>query len=171
MAGASVPSDSGGVAAGWWIQMRVFCSSVAGGADPGRSVERFSERFFSRFEFAGFESGCSHPPTGTSAFPGGFTSILRPYLPRASRSFGLACPAPSAPLTDGVGSVLDREVYFPLAGYAGPGFHTWPPSHIPQDTAPNPLLRIRSPCQKDVRKGVRRGDRGQRPTASANANT
>ena len=35
---------------------------------------------------------------------------------------------PSAPLTDGVGSVLDREVYFPLAGYAGPGFHNWPGS-------------------------------------------
>ena len=28
------------------------------------------------------------------------------------------------------------------------GFHTWPPSHIPQDTAPNPLLRIRSPAKK-----------------------
>ena len=36
--------------------------------------------------------------------------------------------APSAPLTDGVGSVLDREVDFPLAGYAGPGFHNWPGS-------------------------------------------
>ena len=24
--------------------------------------------------------------------------------------------------------MLDREVYFPLAGYAGPGFHTWPGS-------------------------------------------
>ncbi len=34
----------------------------------------------------------------------------------------------SGPLTDGVESVLDREVYFPLAGYAGPGFHTWPGS-------------------------------------------
>ena len=41
---------------------------------------------------------------------------------------GLVCDAPSGPLTDGVGSVLDREVYFPLAGYAGPGFHTWPGS-------------------------------------------
>ena len=36
--------------------------------------------------------------------------------------------APSAPLTDGVGSLLDREVDFPLAGYAGPGFHNWPGS-------------------------------------------
>lgn len=41
---------------------------------------------------------------------------------------GLVCDAPSAPLTDGVGSVLDREVYFPLAGSAGPGFPTWPVS-------------------------------------------
>ena len=41
---------------------------------------------------------------------------------------GLVGDAPSWPLTDGVGSVLDREVYFPLAGYAGPGFHTWPGS-------------------------------------------
>ena len=31
-----------------------------------------------------------------------------------------------------------------VAGYVGPGFHNWPPSHIPQDTAPKPLLRIRS---------------------------
>ena len=43
MAGASV---SGGVAVGWWIRMRVFCFSVAGGADPGCGAERFSERFF-----------------------------------------------------------------------------------------------------------------------------
>ena len=56
--------------------------------------------------------------------------------------------APSAPLTDGVGSVLDREVYFSLAGYAGPGFHNWPQSHIPQDTAPNSLLRSRPHAKK-----------------------
>ena len=56
--------------------------------------------------------------------------------------------APTAPLTDGVGSVLDWEVHFPLAGYAGPGFHTWPSGHIPQDTAPNPLFRIRPPGKK-----------------------
>ena len=35
-----------------------------------------------------------------------------------------------------------------VAGYAGPGFHNWPPSHIPQDTTPNPLLRSRSPAKK-----------------------
>ena len=56
----------------------------------------------------------------------------------------LVCGAPSGPLTEGVGSVLDREVYFPLSGYDGPSFHNWPAGHIPQDTAPNPLLRIRS---------------------------
>jgi hypothetical protein len=71
-------------------------------------------------------------------FPGGFPE-LHP---------GLVCEAPSGPLTDGVGSVLDREVYFPLAGYADPGFHTWPSGHIPQDTAPNPLLRSRSLAKK-----------------------
>jgi hypothetical protein len=62
--------------------------------------------------------------------------------------------------------VLDREVDFPLAGYVGPGFHTWPSGHIPQDTAPNPLLRSRPTAKKDVRRGVRRRDRGQRPTAT-----
>jgi hypothetical protein len=35
-----------------------------------------------------------------------------------------------------------------VAGYAGPGFHTWPQGHIPQDTAPNPLLRIRPHAKK-----------------------
>jgi hypothetical protein len=44
--------------------------------------------------------------------------------------------------------VLDREVYFPLAGYAGPGFHTWPSGHIPQATDPKPLLRIRPHAKK-----------------------
>ena len=73
---------------------------------------------------------------------------------------------PSAPLTDGVGSVLDREVYFPLAGYAGPGFHTWPGSADVlvgeyETASPHPAS-----CQKDVWRGVRRRDRGQRPTAT-----
>ena len=35
-----------------------------------------------------------------------------------------------------------------VAWYDVPGFHTWPPSHIPQDTAPKPLLRIRSTAKK-----------------------
>ena len=35
-----------------------------------------------------------------------------------------------------------------VAGYVGPGFHNWPPGHIPQDTAPNPLLRIRPTAKK-----------------------
>ena len=35
-----------------------------------------------------------------------------------------------------------------VTGYAGPGFHTWPPGHIPQHTDPNPLLRSRPPAQK-----------------------
>ena len=83
-----------------------------------------------------------------------------------------------------------------VAGYAGPGFHTWPLGHIPQDTDTKPLLRIRSSAknrsekrsaprpgsathgykksgykiasshpvlrQKNVRRNVRSGDRGQR---------
>ena len=61
---------------------------------------------------------------------------------------GLLCEAPSGPLTDGVGSVLDREVYFPLAGYAGPGFHTWPSGHIPQDPDLKPFLCIRPHVKK-----------------------
>ncbi len=31
-----------------------------------------------------------------------------------------------------------------VAGYAGPGFHIWPPGHILQDPDTKPLLRIRS---------------------------
>ena len=34
------------------------------------------------------------------------------------------------------------------AGIARDGFHTWPSGHIPQDTAPKPLLRIRPPAKK-----------------------
>jgi hypothetical protein len=95
--------------------------------------------------------------------------------------------------------VLDREVYFPLAGYAGSGFHTWPSGHIPSrpgsETAAQAgrrhCSRVRWPrfphlafrphpsrpgsetvslhpgrCQKDVRRGVGRGDRGERPPAT-----
>ena len=35
-----------------------------------------------------------------------------------------------------------------VAGDVGPGFHIWPSGHIPQDTAPKPLLRIRSHAKK-----------------------
>ena len=40
--------------------------------------------------------------------PGGFPGLHS----------GLVCDAPSAPLTDGVGSVLDREVYFPTRAWS-----------------------------------------------------
>ena len=120
--------------------------------------------------------------------------------------------APAAPLTDGVGSVLDWEVDFPLApvstiglratslkttapnpllrsrshakktfgeafgaatvaGYAGPGFHTWPSGHIPQDNGSETASPHPAPCQKHVRRDVRRRDRGQRPTASASVSS
>ena len=69
-------------------------------------------------------------------------------MPVAEVERGLA---PSEPLTDGVGSVLNREVYFPLAGYAGPGFHTWPSGHIPQDNGSESASPHPTPCQKNVR--------------------
>ena len=49
-----------------------------------------------------------------------------------------------------------------VAGHAGPGFHTWPTGHIPQNTAPNPLPRSRSPAKKIVRRDVRCGARRDR---------
>ncbi len=84
---------------------------------------------------------------------------------------GLVGDAPLAPLTDGVGSVLDREVYFPPTGYAGPGFHNWPGSADvlvgEYETASSHPV----PCQKDVQRNVRRRDRGQRPTATEDPDT
>jgi hypothetical protein len=53
-----------------------------------------------------------------------------------------------------------------VAGYAGPGFHNWPAGHIPQDNGSESASSQPAPYQKDVRRGVRRGDRGQRPTAT-----
>ena len=52
-----------------------------------------------------------------------------------------------------------------VAGHAGPGFHTWPSGHIPQDNGSETASPHPAPCQKDVRRGVRRRDWGQRPTA------
>ena len=43
---------------------------------------------------------------------------------------------------------LRRRGAAAVAGSAGPGFHNWPSGHIPQDTAPKPLLRIRSHAKK-----------------------
>ena len=43
---------------------------------------------------------------------------------------------------------LRRRDAATVAGSAGPGFHTWPSGHIPQDPAPKPLLRIRSHAKK-----------------------
>jgi len=53
-----------------------------------------------------------------------------------------------------------------VAGYAGPGFHTWPLGHIPQDNGSETACSHPVTCPKDVRRGVRRRDRGQRPTAT-----
>ena len=45
-----------------------------------------------------------------------------------------------------------------VAGYAGPGFHIWPPGHIPQDYGSESAFTQPVTCSKDVR----RRDRGQR---------
>ena len=66
----------------------------------------------------------------------------------ASRSIGSARPHRSQPITTFPIPCPRREVYFPLAGYAGPGFHNWSSGHILQDTDTKPLLRIRSPAKK-----------------------
>jgi hypothetical protein len=131
----------------------------------------------------------SHIPQNTTPNP----------LPRirstAQKTFGEAFGAPT------------------VAGYVGPGFHTWPGSadvlvgeyetgdshpkkhvrrgvrrrhcsrgrwarfphlalrphpskHGSESASPHPVT-----CQKDVRRGVRRRDRGQRPTATKDPNT
>jgi hypothetical protein len=43
---------------------------------------------------------------------------------------------------------LRRRDAATVAGYVGPGLHNWPSGHIPQDTAPNPLLRSRPHAKK-----------------------
>ena len=58
-----------------------------------------------------------------------------------------------------------------VAGYAGPGFYNWPSGHIPQDNGSETASSHPAPWQKDVRRGVRRRDRGQRPTATEDPNT
>ena len=58
-----------------------------------------------------------------------------------------------------------------VAGYAGPGFHNWPSGHIAQDNGSETAFSHPVPCQKDVRIGVRRRDRGQRSTATEEPNT
>ena len=97
------------------------------GANPGNPPSKKNPR----------SEGTPHsrrPRTSTPPFLCGVPS---------EHTYALGCSsqgdAPSAPLTDGVGSVLDREVYFPLAGYAGPGFHTWPSGHFPHDPDPKRL--------------------------------
>ena len=54
-----------------------------------------------------------------------------------------------------------------VAGYGGPGLHTWPPGHIPQDNSSESAFTQPGTCSKDVR----RCDRGQRPTATEDPNT
>ena len=46
-----------------------------------------------------------------------------------------------------------------VAGYVGPGFHNWPPGHIPQDTDTKPLLRIRPSASAKTRSARRSAPR------------
>jgi hypothetical protein len=50
-----------------------------------------------------------------------------------------------------------------VAGEAGPGFHTWLTGHILQDNGYETADSQPVPCKEDVRRDVRRRDRGQRP--------
>jgi len=54
-----------------------------------------------------------------------------------------------------------------VAGYDGPGFHTWPSSHIPQDTDTKPLLRIRSPAKKTFGAAIEVSDLGDKEKSHA----
>ena len=56
-----------------------------------------------------------------------------------------------------------------VAGDVGPGFHTWPPSHIPQDTDTNPLPRSRpSPLLKNRSERRSAPPPGSAPPATEN---
>ena len=50
-----------------------------------------------------------------------------------------------------------------VAGEAGPGFHTWLTGHILQDNGYETADSQPVPCKEDVRRNVRRRDRGRRP--------
>ena len=79
-----------------------------------------------------YETGDSHPKKKTfGEVFGAATGVSDPRLQKIRRR------------NNGAGG--DAAA---VAGYAGPGFPTWPSGHIPQDTAPNPLLRIRSHVKK-----------------------
>jgi hypothetical protein len=52
-----------------------------------------------------------------------------------------------------------------VAGYAGPGFHTWPKGHIPQNTDPNPLQRRRASASAQKSFGKSFGEARVRPRA------
>jgi hypothetical protein len=58
-----------------------------------------------------------------------------------------------------------------VAGYAGPSFHNWPPGHIPQHNGSESAFTQPVHDSKIVRRGVRRRDRGQRPTATEDPDT
>ena len=57
-----------------------------------------------------------------------------------------------------------------VAGYDGPGFHTWPRPH-PSKHGSASAFTLPVTCSKFVRRDVRRRDRGQRPTATVDPHT
>ena len=76
-------------------------------------------------------------------------SRMREIRPSGSEGGVGQSNAPSLPLSkDPNTKQRRRREAATVVGYAGPGFHTWPSGHIPQDTAPNPLLRIRPHAKK-----------------------
>jgi hypothetical protein len=52
-----------------------------------------------------------------------------------------------------------------VAGYAGPGFHHWPPGHIPQNTDSKPRIRIRR-VQTGLKKSSERRSARRAPPRS-----
>ena len=78
--------------------------------------------------------------------------LIRSRFP-ANKTFGAATgvSAPSHRKTR-IRNHQPRGQAATVAGDVGPGFHNWPPGHIPQITDPNALIRIRSPTEKSFGK-------------------
>ena len=53
-----------------------------------------------------------------------------------------------------------------VAGHVGPGFHHWPPSHIPQAPDTNALIRIRRVGTGPKTRSARRSERRAPPRSS-----
>ena len=81
------------------------------------------------FPLAGYAGPVSTLGPGALTSSSASTKPLLRIRPHAKKTFGAAT----------------------VAGYAGPGFHNWPPGHIPQDNGSETASPHPAPCQKDVR--------------------